>query len=70
MSTPTPQAVALAATYHFRVESDGSHGLKTRYDGTDAADAMAAWSKAISQGTEYVILEALRDRPIVTAKED
>jgi hypothetical protein len=29
------------------------------YDGTDAADAMAAWSKAVSEGDPYVTLESL-----------
>lgn len=29
------------------------------YDGTDAADAMAAWSKAVSEGYEYVTLESM-----------
>lgn len=34
------------------------------YDGTDIADAMAAYSKAISDGVEYVTLESLRvNRP-------
>jgi hypothetical protein len=29
------------------------------YDGNDAADAMAAWSRAVSEGTGYVMLESL-----------
>jgi hypothetical protein len=40
-------------------------GYVVVYDGSDAADAMAAWSKAISEGeVGYVTLEALRiNRP-------
>lgn len=37
-----------------------SSGKRTVYSGPDAADAMAAWSKAVTDGTEYVFLEALR----------
>jgi uncharacterized protein (DUF736 family) len=57
-------------TYSFRVETDDARlkpRHRLRYDGIDAADAMAAWSKAISQGIEYVTLEALRDRPSLGA---
>jgi hypothetical protein len=55
-------------SYHYLVDS--SAGNRGRlYSGTDAADAMAAWSNAISQGVEYVTIEALRDLPIVTARE-
>lgn len=36
---------------------------KPLYNGADAADAMAAWSKAVTDGAEYVVLEALRERP-------
>jgi hypothetical protein len=32
------------------------------YRGNDLAEAMVAWSKAISEGVEYVELEALGDR--------
>lgn len=42
--------------YRYLVE-DGRVRL---YDGPDAADAMAAWSKAIAGNGEYVIIEALR----------
>lgn len=57
------------ATYHFLV--DASAGNRGRlYDGTDAADAMAAWSKAISRGVEYVTIEALRDTPPLVAAEN
>ena len=56
-------------SYHYLVDANAGNRGRL-YDGTDAADAMAAWSKAISRGVEYVTLEALRDRPIVAAKED
>jgi hypothetical protein len=41
---------------------DGPPGTRkgTLYDGTDAAVAMAAFSKAITEGRLYVTLEALR----------
>ena len=72
-SEPTaPQAIALAVTYHFVVETDDARLTprhRRRYYGPDAADAMGAWSKAISQGIEYVTLEALRDRPAITPSE-
>jgi hypothetical protein len=32
----------------------------TLYDGRDSADAMAVWSKSISLGNTYVMLESLR----------
>jgi hypothetical protein len=47
-------------TYHYLVETaEGSRYLRL-YDGVNAADAMAAWSKAITETAEYVTLEALR----------
>jgi hypothetical protein len=52
-------------SYHYLVDAlPGNRGRL--YSGTDAADAMAAWSKAISRGVEYVTIEALRDIPGVT----
>lgn len=51
--------------FHYYVDvSDGSAPSKhvKAYDGNDAAEAMAAWSRGISDGHEYVTLEALRDR--------
>jgi hypothetical protein len=30
---------------------------------TDPADAMALWSQAVTDGAEYVVIEALKDRP-------
>jgi hypothetical protein len=56
-------------SYHYLVDADAGNRGRL-YDGTDAADAMAAWSKAISDGAEYVTLEALRDGLIVTAKPE
>jgi len=45
--------------YRHLVETDLPR--KKLYDGEDPADAMAAWSKAISDGTaEYVMLESLQ----------
>ena len=47
--------------YRYLVEVRRSGDVTRRlYDGTDAADAMAAWSTAITDGGEYVTLEALR----------
>jgi hypothetical protein len=45
--------------YRHLVEIDGASRLNHLYDGPDAADAMAAWSKAISEGIPYVTLESL-----------
>lgn len=41
----------------------GTHtGLRdVKYNGEQAADAMAAWSAAITDGYEYVVIEALRE---------
>jgi hypothetical protein len=47
--------------YRYLVETNGRFPARRQYDGTDAADAMAAWSKAIQEGVDYVTLEALRD---------
>lgn len=47
--------------YEYRHLVDAESGNRGRlYDGPDAADAMAAWSKAVSDGVEYVTLESLR----------
>lgn len=55
-------------SYRYLVEFDGPPGTRRGrvYDSTDPADAMAAWSKAISEGRLYVMLEALREGPAVT----
>jgi hypothetical protein len=45
--------------YRYQVIEQGTNIYRTHYEGTDAADAMAAWSKCISEGAEYVTLEAL-----------
>jgi hypothetical protein len=50
-----------APEYRHLVEVDGGPP-KSRgrlYDGPDAADAMAVWSKAIADGALYVTLESL-----------
>ena len=57
------EEVTMATTYMHRVEVDGPSETRKRYDGPDAADAMAAWSQAIEEGAEYVTLESLRDLP-------
>lgn len=41
-----------------------SAGLRVLYDGGNTTDAMAAWSNAVSEGVEYVFLEALREEPV------
>lgn len=51
--------------YHYLVDSNAGNSGRL-YDGTDAADAMAALNEAISRGVEYVTLEALRDLPLVS----
>lgn len=49
--------------FHYYVDiSNGPGEHKTQYNGTDAAEAMAAWSKGIADRQEYVVLEALRER--------
>ena len=50
--------------YRHRVDKDGVRPGRLLYDGTDAADAMAAWSKAIQDGVRYVTLESLRELPV------
>lgn len=49
--------------YSYYVSAHASGVLTTLYNGKDAADAMAAWSEAITAGVEYVFLEALKDIP-------
>lgn len=49
-------------TYNYYVSADNGGKNKPVYNGPDAADAMAAWSKAVSDGVEYVVLEALREK--------
>lgn len=48
--------------YRHLVEVDDPSYTRKVYDGPDAADAMAAWSQAITDGVEYVTLESLRAR--------
>jgi hypothetical protein len=53
----------VSEVYNYYVsKSEQPHGHQTLYNGLDAADAMAAWSKAVSDGAEYAVLEALRER--------
>lgn len=42
---------------------EGESRFARLYQGTDHADAMAAWSKGIQDGNDYVVLESLKDRP-------
>lgn len=48
------------AEYRHQVIEQGTGIYRTLYDGNDAAEAMAIWSKAISDGVEYVTLESMR----------
>lgn len=45
--------------YRYIVEKYGLHNYRL-YDGTNEAEAVATWSKAISEGIDYVSLEALK----------
>jgi hypothetical protein len=50
-------------TYNYYVSSDDPEQAPKRkklYNGTDPADALAAWSEAVTEGKEYVLIEALR----------
>lgn len=47
-------------TYYVDVSEGDEHA--SAYRGPDAADAMASWSRAVTEGREYVALEALRER--------
>jgi hypothetical protein len=54
--------------YHHMVMVDGGgpegkRGVIYLYRGDNAADAMAAWSQAITDGREYVTLESLKETP-------
>lgn len=52
------------AEFNFYVSADGGgKSYRALYNGGDAADAMAAWSKALTEGKEYIVLEALREVP-------
>lgn len=59
----------MSPKYRYMVDAQSPGHLKL-YDGTDVADAMAAFSKSISDGVEYVTLEALRELPPLTPRED
>ncbi len=49
--------------YNYYVSRDDGERNVPVYNGNDAAEAMAAWSLAITDGVEYVVLEALREIP-------
>jgi hypothetical protein len=46
--------------YWYLVESENGRQWKHWYKGENAADAMAAYTAAILDGNEYVMLESLR----------
>jgi len=50
--------------YNYYVSaSDGrDRNYAVKYNGGDAADAMAAWSKAITDGATYIVLEAIEEQ--------
>lgn len=48
--------------YRHQVIEQGTGIYRTLYEGTSHEDAMAAWSKAVAAGVEYVTLESLRTR--------
>lgn len=57
---PAPRQVL---RYSHTVEVDDGPGKRrSLYRGDDFADAMAAWSRAVEAGGEYVMLESLRAR--------
>ena len=50
------------AKYTFYVSADnGPNSRYAKYNGDQVADAMAEWSKAVSEGAEYIVIEALRE---------
>ena len=64
---PTPMVTldqviveAESIQYWYLVESENNKHWKKWYDGHNAADAMAAYTAAILDGEEYVMLESLR----------
>lgn len=48
-------------TYRYYVSKDEGNGSENKpvYEGSDIGDAMAAWSSAVADNVEYVVLEAL-----------
>jgi hypothetical protein len=58
----------MSEPYVFEVSTDTTGDIlsgeppRKRLTFTDAAEAMAAWSKGITDGAEYVVIEALRVR--------
>jgi hypothetical protein len=61
----TADAAPQGPRYWYLVESDteavnpSKPNSRKLYQGYDIADAMAAWSKAVSEGAEYIVMEAL-----------
>jgi hypothetical protein len=57
-------------SYHVSVDDgsgvlDAVTGVRKKYRSktfTDPADAMAMWSEAVTNGAEYITIEALRER--------
>jgi hypothetical protein len=56
----TLEQVEASPQYWYLVESETAKNWKKRYDGHVIADAMAAYTAAILDGEEYVMLESLR----------
>lgn len=57
-----PKAVVDSKPYWYIVDTAGPNGVRTRYSGKNAADAMVAFATAILDGKEYVTLEAMREQ--------
>lgn len=47
--------------FHYYVAVDDGHKNVPVYSGYDAAEAMAAWSKGVTEGHEYIVLEAIQE---------
>lgn len=54
-------AVVNTVNYWYLVEAETDKQWKKLYDGHAIADAMAAYTAAILDGEEYVMLESLRE---------
>lgn len=51
-------------------DAESGEPPRARMACTDAAEAMAAWSKGITDGAEYIVIEALRREPAEGKIED
>lgn len=51
----------VSADYRDQLENPSGKRYRVLYNGSVAADAMAAWSKAVTEGAEYVVLESLKE---------